>query len=448
MIPLAKFLRQIFIITSAIYIFDQGRMWVTGRYRLASFSEQLATFGIYLMYSTVLALSNYWVVAQLNKRYSWKESPKKRAIYGAIGAIVISMISIIFLRLITVLLINQQNWSYFISHESKFVYVYSLFIALVVVLVFYVINFYKVLTSKTINEQKTIAKTETAKYETLKSQLDPHFLFNSLNVLTSLIEENPEQAERFTSKLSKVYRYVLEQKDKILIPFEEELNFAKAYMELLKMRFEGALIFETPKNISNTNYKIVPLSLQLLLENAVKHNAISAEQPLKIIISIQDDELQITNNFNKKKILNKGTGVGLLNIIERYELITDRKVIIEQTKETFSVILPLLTQKTKIMKTINQNEELRYIRAKEKVEKMKGFYANIISYVFVNTFLVILNYNTGWEHKWFIYPMIGWGIGVVFHYFEAFGHYPFLSSDWEERKINEIMNNENKEMWK
>ncbi len=447
MIPFTKFFKQIFIVTIAIYIFDQGRMWITGQYRLFSFSEQLATFGIYLLYSTVLGFSNYWVIDQLNKRYSWKETPKKRAIYGVIGSVVISMISIVFLRIITVLLINQHNWSYFIENESKFVYVYSLFITLVVVLVFYVINFYKALTNRTINEQKTIAKTEIAKFETLKSQLDPHFLFNSLNVLTSLIEENPTKAEQFTVKLSKVYRYVLEQKNKDLIPLTEELAFAKVYMELLKMRFEEALQFEFPESLNNSAYKIVPLSLQLLLENAVKHNAITTENPLTVKISIEKGELIISNNYNEKKLLTKGTGVGLQNIIERYTLLTEKKVKINKTKESFSVFLPLLTQKTSIMKTTNINEKNRYIRARNRVEKIKEFYSNLLSYLVIIPILAFINYQTSWEYKWFIYPMFGWGIGIVFHYFEAFGRFPFLGKNWEERKIEELMSEDDKELW-
>ena len=105
-------------------------------------------------------------------------------------------------------------------------------------------------------KQEIVAKTETAKFESLKNQLDPHFLFNSLNVLTSLIGENPLQAEKFTTKLSKVYRYVLEQRNKDLVPVYEELKFAKTYMQLLGMRFEDAVQFNIPDEISNSELKL------------------------------------------------------------------------------------------------------------------------------------------------------------------------------------------------
>lgn len=444
---LHKYIVPILIVTVVIYLFDQGRMWLSGNIYVGNLRDELIKFSNYLMYTTVLGIANFSVVEYLGRKYPWNEFPKKRAVYGVIGAIVVSMISIVFLRLITVLGIYKRDWEYFITHESKFIYIYTLFITLIVVLVFYVINFYKALTKKTIIEHKVIAETEIAKYESLKSQLDPHFLFNSLNVLTSLIEENPEQAERFTTKLSKVYRYVLEQKEKVLVPLQEELDFARVYVELLKMRFEKSVVFTLPENISNPDFKIVPLALQLLLENAVKHNTISVENPLEINISLTNGELIVSNNINEKKVLNKGAGVGLQNIIDRYELLTEKEITINKTDKRFTIILPLLTKKATIMKIINNTEEDRYNRAKERVEKMKEFYANLISYVGVNTFLVFLNYYTGWEHKWFIYPLLGWGIGLVFHFFEAFGYNPILGRNWEERKIKEIIEEENKELW-
>ncbi|PIE97340.1 MAG: hypothetical protein CR961_02055 [Polaribacter sp.] len=154
-------------------------------------------------------------------------------------------------------------------------------------------------------QQQIIAKTESAKFESLKTQIDPHFLFNSLNVLTSLISENPEKAEKFTTKLSKVYRYVLEQRNKELVPISEELDFAKTYIDLLQMRFENAIRFEISAELHKTELKIVPLSLQLLLENAVKHNVVSVSEPLTIKIYKKDEFLVIENNKNVKQILDR-----------------------------------------------------------------------------------------------------------------------------------------------
>jgi sensor histidine kinase YesM len=422
-------------------------MYVYGYDDIWNIDTELLNFSIYFLYSSVIGLANYWVVYELDQRLSWKESPKKRAVYGVIGSIVVSMIAVALLRIFSVLIIEQKSWSFFIKNENAVIYFFSLIITLIVVLALYVIYFYKEITKQTITEHQSIAKTEIAKYESLKSQIDPHFLFNSLNVLTSLIEENPEQAERFTSKLSKVYRYVLEQKEKTLVPLQEELDFAKLYMELLRMRFENAINFTIPDQASNSDYKIVPLSLQLLLENAIKHNAISEGKPLHISIKEKNGYLVIENNLNIKKTLKKGIGIGLQNIKERYALITEKQVVITKNDTLFKIVLPLLTQKSKIMKSINHKEENKYYEAKKQVEKIKSFYGNLVAYLIFNIFIVIVNYKTGWEHKWFIYPMIGWGIGVLFHYFDAFGYYPFLSKDWEEKKIAELMKEKQKEMW-
>jgi uncharacterized membrane protein len=421
-------------------------MYVYGYKNIWNINTELYNFSIYLLYSAVIGLANFWIVQELDKRFSWKETPKKRAIYGVVGSITISMFAVALLRAFTVMVIEQKDWFYFIENENAVIYFFSLIITLVVVLVLYVVYFYKEITKQKISIHKTIAETEIAKYESLKSQIDPHFLFNSLNVLTALIEENPKQAERFTSKLSKVYRYVLEQKEKTLVPLQEELDFAKVYIDLLKMRFEESISFNMSVNELNSDYKIVPLSLQLLLENAVKHNSISEDNPLVISIKEEAGELLITNNLSVKKTLNKGAGVGLQNILDRYALITNKQIKIIKTDAIFKVALPLLTQKTKIMK-INNIEENKYYNAKKRVEKMKEFYGNLTAYIAVNTFLIIVNYNTGWNHKWFIYPMLGWGIGVLFHYFNAFGRYPFLGKNWENKKIAELMKEDKKEMW-
>ena len=140
----------------------------------------------------------------------------------------------------------------FIQNETWNNYAFGLWITLTIVSVFHIIFFYNRYQKNKIKEQKVIAGTASAKFDALKNQLDPHFLFNSLNVLTSLIEENPENAQKFTTSLSKVYRYVLEQKNKDLVTVDEELDFARTYMSLLKMRFEDSIIFEIPDKASKS----------------------------------------------------------------------------------------------------------------------------------------------------------------------------------------------------
>ncbi|PCH52389.1 MAG: histidine kinase [Flavobacteriaceae bacterium] len=441
-----KYLLKISIIL-AVGIFVIERLVFNGGFN-QPINELVKVFGIHLMYAFVLSTLNGYFFYFLEGKFTWQEHSKSRLILGALGSVILTMIALVILRFITLVIILGRPIESFINDEyARSYYIFGLVITLFVSLIFHAVFFYKALTEKKVSEQQIVAKTEIAKYESLKSQIDPHFLFNSLNVLTSLIGENPKQAEKFTTKLSKVYRYVLEQKSKDLIELDEELHFAKAYMELLTMRFEDAVTFEIPEKASNSELKILPLSLQLLLENAIKHNVVSAENPLKVTITEEDGYLVVSNNYNPKTTLEKGTKVGLKNIEERYHLITLKKVFIEKSTNQFTVKLPLLTQKIKIMKTSNTQQNSKYIRAVERVEEIKGFYSSLIAYCIVIPFLIFINLKYVPQFHWFWFPAMGWGIGLTFQGFKAFAYNPFLGRDWEERKIQEYMNEDRKQFW-
>lgn len=398
-------------------------------------SDFLVDFGMTQLYSFVLGIINISYFSYLEK-LNWKENDRyKRIIIGVVGSVAFTMIGLFLLNMFNYLVIYDRTFQDFLKGQTWKQYQFTLWITLTIVAIFHFIYFYNRFQQNKVKESQIVAKNQTAKFESLKNQLDPHFLFNSLNVLTSLIGENPNQAEKFTTKLSKVYRYVLEQKDKDLIPLEEELKFAKSYMELLKMRFEDGVHFSIPETVSNPELKIVPLSLQLLLENAVKHNVITSNNPLEIRIYEEHGFLVVENNINLKASLGKSTKVGLKNINQRYGLISREKVVVTNKNNIFKVKLPLLTQKIRTMRTDYTNDSAKYIRAKKRVDDIKAFYGNLISYCVVIPFLIFINYRTSWDHKWFYYPMFGWGFGVVIQAFTVFGY----GSNWEERKIREIM---------
>ena len=442
-----KYLLKVSIII-ALGIFIVERLIFKGDFNLP-LSEMLKIFGIHFMYAFTLSVINGFFYKYLEEKLSWELSSFKRLIIGAAGSVFLTMLGLVLLRFVTLVVILNQPIDRFVNDKNAATYyTFGLVITLIVSLVFHTIYFYKALTEKKVKEQQIVAKTETAKYESLKSQIDPHFLFNSLNVLTSLIGENPKQAEKFTTKLSKVYRYVLEQKSKDLVELDEELLFAKTYMELLKMRFENAVTFEIPEKASNPNLKIVPLSLQLLLENTIKHNVVSEENPLKVTIVEENGFLTITNNFNPKVTLEKGTKLGLNNIVERYALITLKKVLIEKSTNQFTVKLPLLTQKTKTMRSSENIESTKYIRAVERVEEIKGFYGSLLAYCIVIPFIIFIYFKyTPYTIQWFWFPMLGWGIGLIFQGFKAFSYNPILGKDWEDKKIREFMENDKKQYW-
>ena len=406
-----------------------------GGFHFESARELFTRFGFYQLYTFVLGFSNMFFFNYLESR-SWEDDQRvQRIATGILGSIAISMAGLFLLRLITSVFFGGENLESFLKGERMANYVFGLSITITVVLIFHLIYFYNQYQRRKVQESQIVARTESARFESLKNQLDPHFLFNSLNVLTSLIGENPAQAEMFTTKLSKVYRYVLEQKGKDLVPLEEELRFARSYMELLQMRFEEALEFSVPDTVSDPELKVVPLSLQLLLENAVKHNVITISAPLNIRIYEEQGSLVVENSLNPKATLEKSTKVGLQNIRQRYELLTDRQIQIEKKERAFRVVLPLLTQKTKTMKTDYIFENEKYQRAKKRVDDLKEFYGSLIAYALVIPFLVFVNYQTFWGFKWFWFPAIGWGIGLLVQAFKVFGY----GAGWEERKIRELM---------
>ena len=396
---------------------------------------EFKTWGTYFFYCIVLTTVNSFYFLMFGKKIGWEGASLKTILLAAGGSIALTLLFYFLCRTVDEVLFNGNTFMEFLSKERMYYYLGPFLVITIISLFFHLVYFYKALQEKRVKEQKIIAGTASAKFDALKNQLDPHFLFNSLNVLASLIDENPDQAQRFTTSLSKVYRYVLEQKDKDLVSLQEELKFADTYMKLLKMRFENSIYFEVPTELSNEEAKVVPLSLQLLLENTIKHNIVSENKPLRINIYEVDGYLIVENNFQKKEVLGTRKGVGLQNIVNRYHVVTERKVLIEQTEDFFRVKLPVLTKQISIMETVDNNQENAYFKAKQRVKEIKEFYGNLISYCVVIPFLIFINYYTFWGFQWFWFPLFGWGIGLTIHGFSVFGY----GSDWEERKIQEIM---------
>lgn len=191
-----------------------------------------------------------------------------------------------------------------------------------------------------INLQKENLQSQ---YDVLKQQVNPHFLFNSLNVLTSLIKLEPDLAEKFSEQLSKVYRYVLENKDNELVELNTELNFLDAYIFLLNIRFVGKLHVNLKVPDENRNDKIIPLAMQLLIENAIKHNVMSKSNPLIIDIYIDKENcLNVINNLQERPSQIVSTGVGLKNILNRYKLLELPIPTFEKTKNQFVAKIQLI----------------------------------------------------------------------------------------------------------
>jgi two-component system, LytTR family, sensor kinase len=193
-------------------------------------------------------------------------------------------------------------------------------------------------------EEKEKWKRESlqAQLNALKIQVNPHFLFNNLNTLSAVIPDNPQQAIDFVQQLSKVYRHILEVKNEQSILLKEELDVLKAYSFLLKTRFGDNLDIDINIAEEKLHQRIVPLSLQILMENAIKHNIVSAARPLKIDVFAENGKLIVSNNLQKKNQFIESTGIGLENIRNRYKLLGNRLVEVSEGPSDFKVSIPLI----------------------------------------------------------------------------------------------------------
>ncbi|MHC5201603.1 2TM domain-containing protein [Myroides sp. LJL119] len=405
------------------------------------------TFFIAVLLAINVAIKNKF--QSLVERFIRKD--KKNILIATIFISLASFIALVFLafiiKWIDFYVIGNSSLSSFAKQNYwKDIFNFATTVSIIYALYTYVrLNTFS--SEQIIEEQKEITVNVSAQFNSLKNQLDPHFLFNSLNVLSALIEEDQDKAVKFTHSLSKTYRYILDQKNKDLVSLEQEFAFARTYIELLQMRFEDSVIFEIPDQIKQQGAKVVPLSLQLLLENAIKHNKATESNPIKIqIVEHSNGYLEITNNLNKKSILDDRKGIGLSNITERYAFLSNKPVKIVETQDVFSVYIPILTKVIEHMKVIEEkqynNEEL-LAQAKKKVAKIKKFYSHLTVYIMVNVFLIILNLLTEPNFMWSFIVLFAWGISIVVQGMQVYNYSFFLGEDWESKKIKEYIN-ENK----
>ncbi|GAB0154842.1 histidine kinase [Chryseobacterium sp. Alg-005] len=405
----------------------------------------MLTLLISSMYSFFIGIGNGFINDFLNKKFPWSEATTKRAVISIAAILVVNFIIVYFCNYINFVVFQKEATpEQFFSGKYNFINWFMINIALLISAFLHAKGFMEELkknTRKEVVEQKLIAKSANAQFETLKNQLDPHFLFNSLNVLSSLIDENPGQAQKFTASMSKIYRYVLEQKDKELVTVEDEIEFAKTYCELLKTRFENSVDFVFDVQKEDYRRYVVPLSLQLLLENCIKHNFATSSKPLIIKVFSENDTLCIENNLQVREQMKESAGIGLANIVQRYSLLTKRNVFIEKSEDYFKVKLPILLQKPNVINVRSDNSNEAYEKAQKRVKEIKSFYSNLISYCIIIPFLAIINLTTSPKNIWFYFPMLGWGIGLVAHGMSVFA----IGKNWEDKKIREILEKQNKQ---
>jgi two-component system, LytTR family, sensor kinase len=291
-------------------------------------------------YTTVLWEGNQWIVRQLKKRYPTYQQTSQRILLQIILSLIFTISTVAMMTLLLNLLTGRVfDWGQFAYSFRP-----SLLITFAVTAVAEASYFYNRWKSSILEAEKLKRETIQSQYETLKNQVNPHFLFNSLNTLITLIPENPQMAVSFTQHLSALYRYILQTKEWEVVTLAEEMKIAEAYIFLLKARFGNNLTVQINIPLQDLSLFVPPLTVQLLLENAVKHNIISADKPLHILIYSQHSNWVVVENNLQKKLTPSpdSTQTGLANIINRYKLLCAQSVEVLASLTSFTVKLPLL----------------------------------------------------------------------------------------------------------
>ena len=283
----------------------------------------------------VMWIGNENLTYLIDKKISWVKHPVERFVVGVIA-------TVIFTVIVAIGLAKSWEYSWNVKFSSYNDFIFSaLVITFLISLFLHGREFLIRWRASAVEAERYQKESMMAQYESLKSQVDPHFLFNSLNVLTNLVYEDADKSAKFIKQLSEVYRYVLDTRNKELVPLEEEMKFVNSYLFLQQIRFGDKLIIEN--KLVDEKGVVPPLVIQMLVENAIKHNIISEENPLHITLYKNDFFIVLENNLQIKDVLKEESpGIGLENISKRYEFFTEHKVEVLNKNGKFQVRLPFL----------------------------------------------------------------------------------------------------------
>jgi two-component system, LytTR family, sensor kinase len=299
-----------------------------------------------MLITTCIWMGNRWIMIWSRQRYPDFSSVRKRFVFQSIWMVLYTVIANTIFGFVfdSVFHGDHNGLPNHISLSDKLISsnAASLFSTITIMAIYESIYFMNEL-RQSVQEKETLKRERLhAQLNALKTQVNPHFLFNNLNTLVSVIPENQQQAIDFVQQLSKVYRHILEVRDEDSIPLREELDVLKAYSFLLKTRFGNNLAVSISVPDEKLKQKIVPLSLQILMENAIKHNIVSSTRPLSIEVFSQNGSIVVSNNLQIKNQVNESTGIGLDNIRNRYKLLGNRQVKVQNSGDNFTVSIPLI----------------------------------------------------------------------------------------------------------
>ena len=312
--------------------------------------EQLTTLEITISWTAALFFSafdwliNRGIIILLRKKYPKLKDSVQRVFFIFLG----TTATIFFIDFLGVMLFSLASDSVrYVFEERVRSILFTVLLTIMVIAIYEAVYFFVQLQKSIREEEQTKQAIVQAQLDALQNRAQPHFFFNTLNTLRDIIDQNSKkEAKQFVDKLSEIYRFLLESSTMNLTSLQKELKFSKAYIHVQKERFGENLQLNWNIPESKLDLMIVPMGLQLLLENAIKHNVISKSKPLEININIESDSIVVSNRIQKKSTQLPSTKMGLKNIEKRYQLISSKSVEIVNEGHEFSVSLPLLKNNT------------------------------------------------------------------------------------------------------
>ncbi len=331
--------RFVFILLLAVYSY-LNILFTVGEKLFDFYIQPFYLFGILAVVVLGVWELNRLTELKLDKLYAFA----KQRIHPLIILFVFSMINVVIVSVLSIellyIVLNMplQVHDNHLTLLMAFGFRVNLFLNCINAIVYYMNRL-----KKTQLEAEQLRKISIeAQFESLRNQINPHFLFNCFNVLSTLVYKDADTSAKFIAQLSRVYRYLIYNQEKNVVQLKDELTFLEAYLYLLKIRFGENIIVERETSLNSENFYVAPAVLQMLIENAIKHNVVSRKNPLRIKLVFDTGWITVSNNLQEKEVKETSTQVGLKNISARYGFLSDQPVKIERSKDQFTVKIPLL----------------------------------------------------------------------------------------------------------
>jgi two-component system LytT family sensor kinase len=322
-----------------IPIITFGAPFIFGQYNSDILSTQsLISIAGSLFTTLVMWFGVMTIVRFLWKNYPWEKNPLKHLTIEVIAILTYTaIVGLFFFTVNKIWPIDRYDQDFKLS--VFFTLIITFFITSLTEGYFFFMKWKETL----VQSEKLAKENIRSQYETLKSQINPHFLFNNLNTLAVLIEENPKVAVDYVQKTADYYRKILNLKDKEIITIAEEIELIKTFYNLQSNRYGANLKLNINIASNQQTNLVAPLTLQMLVENAIKHNIISKDKPLTIDITSNNNNIIVTNNLQKRDLEQESNKIGLKNIIARYSFLSQKNIEVIENGDTFTVSIPILT---------------------------------------------------------------------------------------------------------